>query len=388
MSSTDFGKRPFCVGLVLPYLKSRGTEKQALQLARGFLGKGARVVVFVVQGWGLDAMYQAFSEVGARVVDVGPPLHVGEKDARFSRVVALARLVRQLGCDVLLSRAGMTNRIAGYAGRLAFVPATVVISGPVRRRPANNNTFRRLVSSARIAYTYGFPQRVVTVSAEAAVSFSASYPWFSKRVFGIRNGVDVPGLHSHAEPPFVLDTAKFSICYSGSLEMKRKGLDVLIQAIKSVVFERGQLQVSLVLIGTGEDEQRLREMVRDAELGGHVVFAGEQDDPYPIMAQCSAFVLPSRAEGLPNALLEAMALGLCTISADCDTGPREVISDGENGLLVPVNDSKSLANAIVRVLRDGSLRERLGRNGRETVRERFSRQAMIDSYYELLSGLT
>jgi glycosyltransferase involved in cell wall biosynthesis len=375
----------FCIGIVLPYLKSRGTEKQALRLIRGFVGKGARAVVFIVQGWGLKSMYEALAEASAQVVNVGPPMHEGEKKVSFSRVFALAGHIRKSGCHVLLSRAGMTNKIAGYAGRLAFVPVAVTLSGLVAKARPPRTFRRRLDLSLRAAASMGFPKRIVAVSKEGAANFAAFRPFLAKRVLAIRNGVDASEMAAFSLAP---DKNKFTLCCSGSLEIRRKGLDVLIRAIRILIHEHGQRQVSLVLIGVGDDEQKLRALVQEFELGENVVFAGEQAQPYGMMAQCSAFVLPSRWEGLPNALLEAMAMGLCSIAADCDTGPREIITHEETGLLVPVNNEKALSEAILRIIKDDGLRERLARSGKEHVRNLFTKQAMVDEYYEMLNSMS
>ena len=172
------------------------------------------------------------------------------------------------------------------------------------------------------------------------------------------------------------------------MEIDRKGLDILIDAIKKIIFEYKREQILLILIGTGQDEQSLKNMVRASKLNEYVVLAGEMDDPLPKISTCDAFVLPSRREGFPNALLEAMSVGVCCIASDCDTGPREIISNGANGLLVPMNDSVKLAESINRVICDPDLRDRLGRNGMETVCTNFSLSKMVDSYFELLVSLT
>ena len=80
-------------------------------------------------------------------------------------------------------------------------------------------------------------------------------------------------------------------------------------------------------------------------------------------------------------------MGICCISADCDTGPREIIENGENGLLVPAENSKALAEAIARVEQDSQLKNQLAQNGLKTVTDRFSYQTMIDTYYELIMGI-
>ena len=372
------------IGIVLPYLKSRGTEKQALRLARGFVKRGAEVVLFVVQGWGLQSMYRAFEEAGVEVVDVGSPLDKGKKSVSLNRLFKLAHLVHKYRCTVLLSRAGMTNKIAGLAGRLAFVPTVAVLSGAVKNKQFSTNPLKGWLSSLRAATSLGFPWRIVSVSREGAENFIYSNPLLTKRVIAIPNGIDMPEVGKFSVD-LALDANKFYFCYSGSLEIERKGLDLLLGALGLVVKEYGYDQVTLLLIGAGEDEGQIKAMVEAEKLSGCVLFAGEQSEPFALMTKCQAFVLPSRKEGFPNALLEAMALGLCVIATDCDTGPREIITHEKDGLLVHLEDKKRLAEVMARVYRDHGLRQALAQQAKKTVQEKFSCEKMIDTYFTLLS---
>lgn len=372
------------IAIVLPYLKSRGTEMQSLRLARGFIERGARVVLFVVQGWGADSMYEKFSHLGAKVVDVGPPVDVGEKKVRTGRFAALARLVRDERCDALLSRAGMTNPIAALAGLIACVPVVTVFSGPVQKTDADRPLPRRVISRLRRHVIYGLASRIVTVSGESASNFRNRYPLLASRVTAIPNGIDVTQVRNSPPTEFSVDPGRFNLCFCGSLEIQRKGLDVLINALRSLVFNHKLHQLQLVLVGTGQDESSLRAMVRQAALENYVVFAGEHNPPFSLIRQCDAFVLPSRREGFPNSLLEAMALGLCPIAADCNTGPREIICDRKNGLLVPVGESQPLVEAIRRIVREGTFRERMASQARKTVEDEFSARRMVDSYSSIL----
>ncbi|MEJ2649546.1 MAG: glycosyltransferase family 4 protein, partial [Sedimentisphaerales bacterium] len=331
--------------------------------------------------------YKAFSDAGAEIVNIGRPLDVGKKKARFFRSFSLARMVKKAGCNVLLSRAGMTNRLTGYAGMLNLVPTVAVLSGRVGKHVLRLNFFKQFAGSIGIAFRLGFPTRIVAVSLEAANNFSCRYPLFSKYTVAIQNGIDMPKSKSDYQPPNCSADDSFTICYAGSLEIDRKGLDILIDAMKKIIFEYRREKLLLILIGAGEDEQSLKDMIRVTNLNKYVTFAGEMDDPLPKIRTCDAFVLPSRREGFPNALLEAMSVGVCCIASDCDTGPREIITNGVDGLLVPVNDSAKLAETIDRVIRDSDLRERLGRGGMKTVYNNFSLSKMADSYFELLVSL-
>lgn len=371
------------IGIVLPYLKSRGTEKQALRLASGFIERGAGVVLFVVQGWGLESMYRAFENAGIRVVNVGPAIDEGKKKIRFHRVFQLARLIRSFGCTVLLSRAGMTNQITGFAGLLTSIPTAVVLSG-ASVKEETLSVLKKWIASLRLAIRLGFPNRIISVSNEGASNFSLRYPALAKKVKAVPNGVDRLDADVVHKQPF-LNSSKFYFCYSGSLEINRKGIDVLVDALKVLVLEYGVVNAGIVLIGAGQDENQIKSSLHNKGLDDHVMFAGEQSEPYALMSQCQAFVLPSRKEGLPNALLEAMSLGMCAIATDCDTGPREIITHGVDGLLVPPDDHRRLAEAMSKVMHNKMLREELGNQAKITIEKKFSLEKMIDGYFELLT---
>jgi glycosyltransferase involved in cell wall biosynthesis len=184
-----------------------------------------------------------------------------------------------------------------------------------------------------------------------------------------------------------LEPEKFWIGAAGSLEITRKGLDVLIQTMETLVVQHKKKDIRLVLIGTGQDEQAIRDMIREKHLQDVILLTGEHPNPLEILYQCQAFVLPSRREGLPNVLLEAMSLGLCSLAADCDTGPREVITHEHDGILLPVGGVEELTTAMLHVIDDEDWRSQLGRNAKETVSCLFSVETMMDRYDELLSQL-
>jgi glycosyltransferase involved in cell wall biosynthesis len=115
-----------------------------------------------------------------------------------------------------------------------------------------------------------------------------------------------------------------------------------------------------------------------------VEFLGGKENPFPEMKKADLFVLPSRSEGFPNVLLEAMALGRPVLAADCETGPDEII-DGENGRLFPVEDDSALADHMRDLADDDQNRKKMGTRAQETVRQHFSLSAQLDKMEEILS---
>ena len=147
----------------------------------------------------------------------------------------------------------------------------------------------------------------------------------------------------------------------------QKGLDVLIRAFASLPPSvREGWRVTLV--GDGPERQALEALASDAGLRDSICFEGFRSDPLVFMRRASIFALPSRFEGMPNALLEAMAAGLPSVVSDASPGPLEMVTDGRQGLVVPCDDVSAFATALQQLMRDGDLRDRCGAAARTTLR--------------------
>ncbi|HEY6249809.1 MAG TPA: glycosyltransferase, partial [Candidatus Angelobacter sp.] len=140
------------------------------------------------------------------------------------------------------------------------------------------------------------------------------------------------------------------------------------------------------IIGDGPLRSKLEEQSEALKLAGRVHFAGELADPFPALCAADVFVLSSRFEGFPMALAEAMACGLPVVSFDCPEGPREVIRNGTDGLLVPVGDVAALAVALDRLMSDPQERARLATRAPEVV-QRFSRERVLSLWQQLFEEL-
>lgn len=135
----------------------------------------------------------------------------------------------------------------------------------------------------------------------------------------------------------------------------------------------------LVLAGDGPEREALTEQVVQADLAEFVHFLGRRQDIPTVLAAVDVVVLASHSEGLSNALLEASAAGRPIVATDVGGNP-EVVADGATGLLVPISDPESLAEAVVRLADTPTLRTAMGIAGRERVSRHFSVAAMVGAY--------
>ncbi|MUM77820.1 glycosyltransferase [Pseudodesulfovibrio sp. F-1] len=158
---------------------------------------------------------------------------------------------------------------------------------------------------------------------------------------------------------------------------EQKGFDILLRAFAKVAMEFPQWK--LVIFGDGPKKSELQELTTSLGLAHRVVFAGQTPTPHADLAQGDIFAFPSRFEGFPNALCEAMTIGMACVAADCPGGPADLIDDGRNGLLVPPGDVKALTETLGRLMADQPLRIRLGLQAGEVV-ERFSVERVMDQW--------
>src|SRR6266851_1627607 len=154
----------------------------------------------------------------------------------------------------------------------------------------------------------------------------------------------------------------------GRLESE-KGFDLLLRAFAQCAHLHPDW--TLDIIGEGSERDRLWALADDMEIAQKLRLQGLVKEPERVLRQADIFILSSRYEGFPMALLEAMACGLAVVSFDCRSGPREMIHDGVNGVLVPPNDVDALAQAMGRLMGAKNERKRLGDQAIGVV-ERFS----------------
>jgi glycosyltransferase involved in cell wall biosynthesis len=156
-----------------------------------------------------------------------------------------------------------------------------------------------------------------------------------------------------------------------------KNQRLMIQVMPALL--RAHPGLKLVMVGYGELEAELRQLAASTGVADQVLFTGRRDDVSDLLPAFDIFALPSRTEGLSIALLEACATGLAVV-ATAVGGNTEIIRHGETGLLIPVDDANALRDALMSLLNDAGLRQRLGATASEWVASHASIDALCDTY--------
>ncbi|MDR5856403.1 glycosyltransferase family 4 protein [Caballeronia sp. LZ062] len=136
-------------------------------------------------------------------------------------------------------------------------------------------------------------------------------------------------------------------------------------------------QWDLTIWGEGAERAALQALIDRHGLRERIFMPGVTNNPWAEMRRSQAFAMSSRFEGFGLALAESMALGVPAVAVDCRSGPRDVTRNGEDALLVPPNDRDALAAALARLFGDERLRAELGRKGAQSIRERYSVDAVL-----------
>lgn len=172
------------------------------------------------------------------------------------------------------------------------------------------------------------------------------------------------------------------VCLAVGRLVWAKGYEDLLDAMRIVVAEDSSLYC--LVIGEGELRAGLEEKIRENNLGGRVILAGyrSRDVVLSALKASDIFVMPSRQEGTPIALLEAAAIGVPILASDCG-GIPEMVSDGEQALLVPPGNPPMLAQALLRLAKSPELRNQLSQNAKAHVQQQFSLEAQARATLEM-----
>ncbi|HEY7124562.1 MAG TPA: glycosyltransferase [Ktedonobacterales bacterium] len=380
MNASDTTRLRLRILHVITGLEIGGAERVLLETARYQQAHGHEVAVCALRPEG--PLASAVREVcPLYTVDMGHRLSPGV-------IWKLARLMRRGRYDVVHSYLYQANLVTRVAARLAGVPVNI---SSVRC----SYTWLRWPHFAVDRWTAHFADCITSVS-EATRQFSIEREGLpAGKIVTLRNGIEVSRFDKITDREATRAATRQSlgyasddlvVCMTGRLHAQ-KGHTYLFQVAERLKARFPHLR--LLIIGDGPQRGALEAEAQARGLNDLVQFLGMRKDVPELLAASDIFAFPSLYEGLPNAVLEAMAMSLPVVASTAD-GTVEVIENERDGLLVPTGDAAALEVALERVLGDAELRQRFAQAGRQRVLADFTFEKMMreteDLYYSLLGS--
>jgi glycosyltransferase involved in cell wall biosynthesis len=390
------------LALLIRALEGGGMQRSLMHLARSFAAEGTRVEILcadvhgemarqVPPGVSIRALPRS-SALGSRtaIVRAWPgtaasllALLTPPMPRMMRRLPGLAGYLREERPDAVVSLGTQSNLAAILARRLSGTSVRVVVS--------ERNTLSVVVKNAhapiRLAYprliheTYPLADAIVAVSRGVARDLVERAELPEDRVTVICNGIDVDAVAAACQQP--VDDAWLArgtspvVLGVGRLH-RQKGFDTLMRAFAEV---RRRRPARLVVLGEGPERRALERLGRRLGIADDMHMPGFAANPAAWMRRSALFVLSSGWEGFPNVVLEALAAGCPVVSTDCPSGPREILTDGNVGRLVPVGDFSQMAEAISATIDEPTPSALLQQRAAE-----FSLQRTIAGYRDVLLG--
>ncbi len=317
-----------------------------IQLAHGLLEAGHPVDLVLARAEG-PLLAEAPSK--ARVIDF-------DTTSPLTMFVKLFRYLRAERPKALLSPFEVTSVIAVVAKKMCAASTKVIVRISTHLSKNKRARWKKIVERLAVSMVYPFADGIIAVSRGVAedLAFYARIPLERIKVIyspavtdQILRAAEQPINHpffAKGHCPVVLGVGRLS---------EEKDFFTLIKAFDIL---RRKIPSRLIILGDGEERPALENLIRSAGLQGLVDLAGFELNPFAFMRKASVFVLSSKWEGLPGALIQALACDCPAVSTDCLSGPAEILKGGEYGYLVPVGNAQAIADAIEAVLQ-GNIRK-------------------------------
>lgn len=305
-----------------------GAERVIANLANDFVNReNTKVNVVVVDS--NDSAYELDERIRYEKLGMETTENQNVLKRSICYVKTLRSVMKKLDTDIIVA---FDPELAGMC-RILLAGTKIRVIGAERANPFKARVGRKASYFVRTSHKLdGF-----LFQTEGASEF---YPKRTRE-----KGLVIPNGISINVPEIIpaINEREKSICTTGRL-VKVKRYDLLIRAFQEI--SEQYPEYVLDIYGKGPMQEEIKRLIDDCGLQKRVFLRGAVNDVEKVLIRHKVFILSSESEGMPNGLIEAMACGCACISTDCDFGPRELIKDGENGLLVPVGDVQKLSDAM------------------------------------------
>jgi glycosyltransferase involved in cell wall biosynthesis len=364
----------------IPSLDGGGAEKVMVQILRSVNSERIKPVLVLLFSYE-NSPYREYLPEGIKIIVVQR-----KSDSALDKIRQYAGFLRAVFNErphVIISMLTHSNIIAISAGLIfrtkVIISEHIALGEAIKTEDGGRILWFPTKQLVRIFYR--FADKIVAVSEGIKTNLVEEFNISSYKIEVLYNPIDLNRISElckiSVEQIFFKERAP--VILSVGRLVPQKGFDILLIAFRDIIKE---MDARLIILGEGPEKESLSRLVNDLAITEKVSFSGFQKNPYKFMSRADIFVLPSRYEGLPMVILEAMACDTPVVATDCKSGPREILQNGRYGVLVPTEDIDALSTAILELLRDKALRASFSRLAKQRVKD-FAVEKIVSKYEEL-----
>ncbi|PSB04855.1 glycosyltransferase family 4 protein [Merismopedia glauca] len=363
------------IALVCHSLRCGGAERAMVLLAQGLSDRGHQVSVITIDNDDSD-FYTLSPQVKRIVLNVSSYSRdiLQAVKSNLYRLLSLRKTIESLQPDIVISFMDITNVLTLLA--LVNTQSKVIVN-------EQNNPLALKSKPWQILRRLAYPLAAKLVSVSGGVD--AGFEWLPKHKRTVIYNALTPigDRPTTVELPQGADVEKKWVVAMGRL-VKQKNFSMLLSAFHRIAQMHPDWQ--LLIFGEGELRSQLERQRDELGLQNRVLLPGITANPFGIYQRAQLYAMSSLWEGLPAVLFEALSCGLPIVSTDCPSGPREIIRDGIDGILVPTQDELALSQAMDLLMSDDSKRQALSDRAKE-AQDRFSLVTIVAQWEELIQEL-
>lgn len=346
-----------------------GVGRLTINLASEMMQQGYQIDLFLT-------MYQ-----GNYLKDIPKEVKVIKgKGGALKSMVTFANYIRDDKPDVIISSRDYLNLINILVTKLVRAKTKVIASVHVdySGMPKQRQSYRIKALNFILKKLYPKADRIVAVSNGVAKDFSLRYNYPLDKIEVIYNPTYLEENYLierkmkyetffHTELPIVIGVGRLN---------DQKNFSLLIEAFEVV---SKQIESKLIILGEGSNRPKLEKIIADKKLINNVFLPGFVPNPIDYIKKSNVFVMSSSWEGFGNVIIEAMGTGISVVTTDCPSGPAEILNNSKYGKLVPMNNKKEMANAIIEMIKNPLDPELV-----KTRAKNFSVSTIVDQYLNLI----
>jgi len=354
-----------------------GAEVQAQQLASGLIKRGIKVSILTRRFKGLPR-YEVIGGIPVyreiRTIEMGILWGICYIVSVFTFLYRKRKEYEIIHCHIVQGFHTFISLFFKY-----FFKKRVIVKMSSSGETSDLKILKELKCGVLFLRWIRNVDKIISVCKKA--SLEILHNGFSKETLvEIPNGIDI---NRFSERSLRNKNDIRTITYIGRLD-SYKGVNFLIEGFKQLLSKVDSVRLNIV--GDGPDEPLLKNAAKELGIADHITFKGRREDILSELYNTDIFVLPSLSEGMSNVLLEAMACGLPVVATFVG-GNSDLIRDRYNGILIPPRDSTMLSVALLELLEDEELAQRLGEEARKTIEKNYSMDQIVDKYIKLYERL-